>query len=699
MNVEFIKRLTELVEANLANENFGVEDLVREMGISHINLHRKLKTTSNQTISQFIREIRLKKAKELLQNEDLTVSEIAYRVGFGSPTYFNKCFHEYFGVSPGEYKRKEPQSEFSIETNSPLLAKKKLKTSVYLAGSFILLIVIALVFSQDWWLDFFSANDKSIAVLPIKYLGNDPNKQYLADGLQDAILVHLSKIADLRVMSRTSTEQYRNTKKTVSKICQEQKVGYLFESSLMAVGDSIQFIAQLIEPGRREHHRWTGRYIRDKREILVVQNEIAQTIADELDAKITPEEKHRIEKFPTLNLTAYDFYQKAREEQWKYRLDNSNNAEALKSADIEALKSAEYLYRKALQYDPKYAEAYSGLAKVYWDKNFIKSYLNNSYIDSAFFFANKALDLDNQLAEAFKVRGDYYMETGKPELAIHEFNQSIKINPNYWEAYVEIGFLYGFKDAVITIGNLMKAASLHRGPDLPRLLKGIGGCLIEAGFQEEGAYYYNEVCKLTGDSVSYFMNLADIENNRKNWEGQVTYLLKALNIDSSNTFIIRCLGEAYTNLHKYDKALKTYEKLFEILKNNNLTNYNQFHRIAYAYWKNGFKEKANYYFDLQVEYSTKGLELQRINNPIFHYDLASVYAFRAEKEKAYEHLNLFLNNMKWKQMWVTILIKNDPLFDQLRPEPRFQEILKKVVSDYQAEHNRVGKWLEEQKML
>jgi len=106
MNSEFVKRLTDIVEANMADENFGVEDLVREMGLSHINLHRKLKTISNQTISQFIREIRLKKAKQLLLNEDLTVSEIAYRVGFGSPTYFNNCFHEYYGYPPGEVKKR-----------------------------------------------------------------------------------------------------------------------------------------------------------------------------------------------------------------------------------------------------------------------------------------------------------------------------------------------------------------------------------------------------------------------------------------------------------------------------------------------------------------------------------------------------------------------------------------------------------------
>ena len=102
MHREFIQKLTYLVEANLANETFGPEDLAKEAGMSHTNLNRKLKSISNQTISQFIREIRLKKARELLLNGDLTVAEISYRVGFSYPPYFNRCFHEYFGVTPGE---------------------------------------------------------------------------------------------------------------------------------------------------------------------------------------------------------------------------------------------------------------------------------------------------------------------------------------------------------------------------------------------------------------------------------------------------------------------------------------------------------------------------------------------------------------------------------------------------------------------
>ncbi len=104
MPKEFIQKLTSLVEANLSNEKFGPEELAFDAGMSHSNLNRKLKAIINKNSSQFIREIRLHKAKELLQNEELTAAEISYRVGFGSPTYFNKCFHEYFGYAPGEMR-------------------------------------------------------------------------------------------------------------------------------------------------------------------------------------------------------------------------------------------------------------------------------------------------------------------------------------------------------------------------------------------------------------------------------------------------------------------------------------------------------------------------------------------------------------------------------------------------------------------
>ncbi len=102
----FIKKLTGIVLSNLQNENFGVDDLAREAGMSRSALHRRLLQKKRGNISHFIREVRLKRAMELLQQHAGHASEIAYQVGFGSPSYFNKCFHEYYGYPPGEVKRR-----------------------------------------------------------------------------------------------------------------------------------------------------------------------------------------------------------------------------------------------------------------------------------------------------------------------------------------------------------------------------------------------------------------------------------------------------------------------------------------------------------------------------------------------------------------------------------------------------------------
>jgi AraC-like DNA-binding protein len=127
MNEVFLQRLTEEIFVHLNNEQFGAEELAKEVGISRSQIHRKLQKINGKSITQFIREIRLEEALRLLQKEVGTASEISYQVGFGSPTYFNKCFHEYFGYPPGEVKRKKeasPEIKKSSERNNQVLAEK-----------------------------------------------------------------------------------------------------------------------------------------------------------------------------------------------------------------------------------------------------------------------------------------------------------------------------------------------------------------------------------------------------------------------------------------------------------------------------------------------------------------------------------------------------------------------------------------------
>jgi len=124
------------------------------------------------------------------------------------------------------------------------------------------------------------------------------------------------------------------------------------------------------------------------------------------------------------------------------------------------------------------------------------------------------------------------------------------------------------------------------------------------------------------------------------------------------------------------------------------------HRIGYAYWRNGFKDSADYYFNKQVEYCNVAIRLGRPYGQNFaYYDLAGVYAFMGNKIKAYENLKSFNQCPFGQVLWIVKYIKIDPLFNSIRDEPEFQQIVREIDAKYQAEHERVRKWLEEQGML
>ena len=694
MNKGFIQQLTEIVEANLANEKFGIEELASEIGMSHSNLHRKLKSSTNQTISQFIREIRLKKAKELLLSEDLTAAEISYRVGFGSPTYFNKCFHEYFGFAPGELRNHEQEND-SIEQSiqqpiEPLPGKNKRRRIVIgLISS--LIVIIPLAFFLINWVSGSKAantNDKSIAVLPFKYLSDEPGKQYLADGMMDDILTHLSKIKDLRVLSRTSVEQYRKTDKTAKVIGKELGVAYLLEGSLQKEGDKIRLIMQLIKTGE-EGHAWANEYDRPWKDIFSVQSEVAETIASELQAVVTPMEKQLIRKIPTTDLTAYDFYQRGQDECDKFGIDN----------DTAFLVRAQKLFHKALSYDSTYAQAYFGLARVRMDKaNLGECYLTN-FMDSVLILANRAISFDNQLAEAYCLRGQYYFINSNIEQAIKEYDKGIELNPNDWFAYFIKGTLlhYIFEDYTKAIDYYLKASVRNRGNQLPFILGRLGYTYLNAGFPDKAKKYTQEIFSLTGDSASYYGGLCYIEWLEGNFENALLFSKKVYAICKT------CFGGlalSYSFLGREQEANFYWEKQVELLKKSGDLPLNCSHRIGYSYQKVGKFKEAEYYYNQQIKYDLEIINLKR--NELYaktvYYEQAAVYAVMGDKGKAYENLDEL--NKKQSFGWERITwIKHDPLFNSIRQEPRFQKIAVEMEAKYQAEHERVRKWLEENKML
>jgi TolB-like protein len=259
-----------------------------------------------------------------------------------------------YDITPAGVKKTKPVSELKHVDHTTHAASGGWKIATYISAAIILALIAFNFISRRNLNADISKLDKSIAVLPFKSLSDDPNNQYLADGMMDAILLHLSKIKDLRVLPRTSVEQYRGTTKVAHDIGQELDVEYLLEGSFQKFGDNARLIVQLIR-ARKESHVWANEYNSKWSEVFSVQSGVAQTIAKELYASITPAEKGLIEKVPTSNMTAYNLYLKANDYQKEYQ----------KTRDLSSYYTAVNLYKSALEIDSAYAKAYTGLAGAY----------------------------------------------------------------------------------------------------------------------------------------------------------------------------------------------------------------------------------------------------------------------------------------------------------------------------------------------
>jgi TolB-like protein len=266
---------------------------------------------------------------------------------------------------------------------------------------------------------------KSIAVLPFKNMSASKEDEFFSDGITEDILTQLSKINDLRVISRTSVMKYKDTQKTAREIAEELNVGTLLEGSVRRSGNRVRIVGQLIN-ARADQHLWAETYDREMKDIFAIQSEVAQKIASSLKAKLSPEERERIEKTATQNTEAYALYLKGRSHYNRYTKDDNEQSIVF--------------FREALQLDPRYALAYAGLGDAYSQR--VQRYgFVMSWLDSAVAAAQVALSLDPELAEGYKALGLAYDNQGKTQLALEQYYQAVKLNPNFGSAIRNIGLI------------------------------------------------------------------------------------------------------------------------------------------------------------------------------------------------------------------------------------------------------------------
>jgi TolB-like protein/Tfp pilus assembly protein PilF len=267
---------------------------------------------------------------------------------------------------------------------------------------------------------------RSLAVLPLANLSRDPEQEYFADGMTEELITSLARFAELRVISRTSSMHFKGTKKTLPEIARQLHVDGVVEGTVRRAGDRVRITAQLIHAAT-DQHIWAESYERDLGDILVLQSEVARAIVDEIQVKLTPQERARLADIRRVVPEAYEDYLKGRQRAQKWSRE-------------EHEKSIVHL-EQSIQKDPDYAPSYAALAECYcwladWGMSPPRPFFSKAKAAVA-----KALKLDGTLAQAHAVLGSIQWQFDWDFAAAEkEFKQAIELNPGN----ANVRFQYGF---------------------------------------------------------------------------------------------------------------------------------------------------------------------------------------------------------------------------------------------------------------
>ena len=475
---------------------------------------------------------------------------------------------------------------------------RQLKWIMASALAIVLMIIAAFLIGTFKKQNAFSGREKSIAVLPFENMSHDSLQQYFSDGITEDIITQLSKIADLKVISRTSVMQYKDNRKNIREIADELGVASILEGSVRKEGNKLRIIAQLID-AQTDQHLWSETFDRDASEVLAIQSEVAQHIADALNAKLTTEEEKRIIEKATDNIEAYEDYLRAKKLPWSQR--------------IEPLLSA---IKKDSAFSLAWAELASAYSKIPWRNQSERPFYVRKSLDAAM----TAVALGPERSETHMILGDVLkISTLSPSIAIKELNKSIELNPNNAEGYVYLAF------AQMELGNFTEAET--------NLLKA------------------KQLDPLSGIMHSAWLTYYRYSRNPEKYLSYRNEIRPNANADSipGTRLMYHFLKDEYDSILLYSMRFPN-----SILK-------------SIAYTHTGQTDKAKKIAD----------SLEKISPYDHAFQTGVIYAWIGEKQKAIEKLNLAYRLYDFG----LISIKVDKLFDPLRNEEGFRELLKKMGMD------------------
>jgi TolB-like protein/Flp pilus assembly protein TadD len=391
---------------------------------------------------------------------------------------------------------------------------------------------------------------KSIAVLPFENLSGNPENAYFTDGIQEEILMRLAKIADLKVVSRTSTVRYKRSPENLREIATQLDVANVLEGSVQRTADRVHVNVQLIKAAS-DAHLWAEAYDRKLTDIFAVESEIAKTIADTLQAKLTGSERNAIAAQPTENTEAHQLYLRGRY-LWNRRTG-------------ENLKKALAYFEQAAEKDPHYALAYSGMADSCTLIPIYSAGTPQDYLPRARAAAQKAVELDDSLAEAHTSLAYVFYVDFENAQSVKEFERAISLNPNYAMAHHWYGTLL-----LSALGRFDQAiAELKRALELDPVVPIIG---VSLGATYRQARRYDEAIAQLRDSVEMhpefywarrFLGLA-LESKGAAGEAIAEYR-KAFELND-DPVVLALLAHAEVSLGKQSEARQILGQLTEEAK-------------------------------------------------------------------------------------------------------------------------------------
>jgi eukaryotic-like serine/threonine-protein kinase len=518
------------------------------------------------------------------------------------------------------------QSSPSIsKADLPVQAHRRLRTTPITLAVLILLFALTLLWrfrpwSESKWIGP-GTQIHSLAVLPLNNFSSDPAQEYFVDGMTEELITRLSTIGSLRVISRTSVMQYKNVRKPLPQIAKELNVDAVVEGSVLRSGDRVRITAQLLE-AQNDKHLWAESYERDLKDIFALQADVARDITDQVRVRVTQQEQSRLARAERVNPLAVDAYEKGR-----YYTNQRT---------LEGIKAGLAYFQQAIEADDRFAPAYAGLATAYGVAGFYGALSDRESNSRARAAAQKAIDLDDTLAEAHgNLAGLFFDSDHDPEHAEHEYRYAIALNPNY--AHVHNGYSI-FLSALLRNPEALREAK--RAYELDPLSPAIGinypWTIFMLGEPEEGIRQMREYV------------VAHPERPFGHWQ----------------------LGKAFAWQHQEAQAIAQFQRALELQPQHP----QYLCWLSYSYGRSGNRKEA-------TRILQRVLVLSK-DHPVHAADVAVAYIGLGDKQKALDWLERGLAETDPLMVFMAMERSLNPL----RSEPRFNALVHRLNFPPSVEH-------------